>query len=205
MSDKDNFLFSKCLDYTRALLDYDRKFTFRVSTGLGFNFCFNNFESGHPETKFVKKKKTPSQLRRDQKRIETFRETKKAKVAGPSEAEAHYELMIDAHPNCTVDDITEAITTNYFGILGLDKAKEGNENLRYIKIHKIAQKQVIVKSETGEEYKSLQVFKVVTKDIEEARNTIESWNEDHNFDDLAFKNYVYDSIKVKVKEVARIQ
>ena len=98
--EEENFLFSKCLEFSRSLLDKDRKFTFEVNTSSGFTFSFSNLDSGKPEEKLMKRKKTPSQLKRNKKRMEIFN-SKKAKEVGKPESLTEYELKMEAHVNCT--------------------------------------------------------------------------------------------------------
>ena len=67
-------LLNQCLEFAKAFLDEDRRFSFSVQTSDGFNFTFNN-SIGNPNT--MEKKKSPSQLRRDQLRIGKFIQKKK--------------------------------------------------------------------------------------------------------------------------------
>ena len=151
----------------------------------------------------MKRKKTPSQLKRNKKRMEIFN-SKKAKEAGKLESLTEYALKMEAHVNCTTEDIVEAIETNYFGILGLDKTKIGEKlDLKYLKVQKLEENQLIGKTE--DKCKDLKVFKVSTKDIDEARTTIESWREDHKFDDFAFRNSDCRNMKINVRGVSRLR
>ena len=70
----ESSLLNQCLEFAKAFLDEDRRFSFSVQTSDGFNFTFNN-GIGNPNT--VGKKKSPSQLRRDQLRIGKFIQKKK--------------------------------------------------------------------------------------------------------------------------------
>ena len=76
MSKEDENMLSKCLDFTRSLLDKERSFTFNVKTSSGFNFNFSNKDYGIPEPRVIKKK-MPSQLRRSHQHMENFVKKKK--------------------------------------------------------------------------------------------------------------------------------
>ena len=202
---KEETLFSKCLDFTRLLLDKNEEFTFDVKIRTGFSFNFSNQDSGMPALKMkkmMKNRKTPSQIRRNQKRMEIFQQRKKEEATGKPEALAEYELNIDAHAKCTIDDIVEVIETNFYETIKEKKGDQPNKVSQILKIKKIEQKQVITKIE--QELQNLQIFKIAVKNIEVARDIIESWNLNHMFDDLAFKNAVYGKIKINIKEVNRI-
>ena len=82
-------MLSKCLDFTRSLLDKDRSFTINIKTSSGFNFKFSNQDSGTPEPRVLK------ELRRSQQRMENFVKMKKEVFEVPDTAQ--YELEIDAH------------------------------------------------------------------------------------------------------------
>ena len=116
-------------------------------------------------------------------------------------AEAEYEVMIDAHETCTSEDIIEAIHTNFIG--ALDEIKDfDNDHLRHIVIEQQTKPLGERKSENN--FKNLQVFRVVVKKNDVLTNIIEGWN-DGIFDDLAFRNAVYDTgIKIDVIEVLRL-
>ena len=195
---EESELFSRCLEFTRSLLNTKTSFSFQVSTGSGFNFDFNNQTSGQPEMKLEKKKKTPSQLKRNQERMKTFLEKKKDEPSGILEKEAKYELKVDPHTKCTFEDIYEAVETNFIGTLDEAKIgeKEPSRNFRLKKLRKAGMK---------DEFPNMQVFEMTVKDTEDAKNAVESWKDQFNFDDLAFKNSVYGEIKIKVREVVKVR
>ena len=200
MSEDENPLFAKCLDFTRSLVENNQEFSFKVSTRCGYVFSFTNQESGKPES--WKKKKTPSQIKRNQLRMEKFREKQAREASGkPDAAAAEYELKVQAHATCTTEDVIEAIETNFFGTLNdLDKAKSGvYEDLKDMKVNKLEQKQVIRKIDG--EFRNLQVYKVAIKDNDVARKVIESWNGGQVFDDYAFRKSDCKEIRIKIKEV----
>ena len=74
--------------------------------------CATNFSSqnsGKPVNGSSRKKKTPSQLRRNKERLEKFIQKKKSEESDLTDL-AEYELKMDAHKNCT-----EADTIQKFG------------------------------------------------------------------------------------------
>ena len=78
---KENTMFTKCLEFSKAFLESDVKFSFHVETSDGFKFRFDNKSSpgpGTPGSKFIRK--SPSQLKRNRLRMEKFLEKKKSVV-----------------------------------------------------------------------------------------------------------------------------
>ena len=145
-----------------------------------------------------KKKKTPSQIKRNQERMKSFLE-KKREASGILEDEAEYELKVEAHARCTKEDIVEAVETNFWG--ALDDAKiEADDSMRNIKIKKSEKLQI--KRIKGE-FRNLQVFNIVIKDKDEARNIIGDWKD--TFDDYAFKNTDCAEIRINIREIERIR
>ena len=63
----------------------NEEFTFDAKTRTGFSFNFSSQDSGMPELKMkkmMKNRKTPSQIRRNQKRMEIFQQRKKEEATG---------------------------------------------------------------------------------------------------------------------------
>ena len=77
MSGDENALLEKCLDFIRSYLECKEAFALNVKTSSGFTFNFNNSDSGNPGAR-LKKKKTPSQVKRDRVRMEKFRKLREA-------------------------------------------------------------------------------------------------------------------------------
>ena len=64
-------------------------------------------------------------------------------------------------------------------------------------------RQFIVKKVTHDQ-SMLKVYKMVVKDDPIATIIVEGWKQRYKFDELAFKNYDYENIKIRVKEVKRL-
>ena len=203
----ESSLFSKCLEFTRSLLDTKRGFSFQMNTSSGFNFNFTNQDSGKPEIPLKKRKNSPSQRNRNNERMKAFLEKKSKEASGIQEAslktnEAEYELKVEAHEKCSTEDIVEAVEANFFG--ALDRAKvDAKDPIRIFKFKKSEEKHVIRKIKG--EFRNLQVFKIIIKETETARNVIESWKDEYKFDDYAFKNSDCSTITIKVREVERLR
>ena len=85
MSGDENALLTKCLDFTRSLLECKEAFALNTKTSSGFTFSFNNSDSGNQAPR-LHRKKTPSQVKRDRVRMEKFRERKLREASGTPEA-----------------------------------------------------------------------------------------------------------------------
>ena len=110
------------------------------------------------------------------------------------DGKAHFELKVLAHEKCTNKDVVEAITENFFGTL--DQKKVG-------KIYTV--RHLIIKEANMETEKVQEKYTIIVRDAKTAVETVGIWNEPYEFDDLAFKNAVYDELKVQIKEVKRIR
>ena len=111
-------------------------------------------------------------------------------IDGTADRNVCYELTVEAHMECTHDDVIEAIEANFFGSLDDENVKE-NDPLRYIIVQQADENQ--------------KLYEVAVKDNETSMKVIEKWNDPYEFDDLAFKNSVYDKIKIKIREVRRLE
>ena len=119
---EDESLLSKCLEFARYLSETD-KFSFQSKSSSGFNFNFSNRDPGMPESSTKKRKKSPSQIKRNQERIKNFVEKKKGEASGkPDDASdfVEYTMMMEAHANCTTADIVEVIKVNFWENVGSD-------------------------------------------------------------------------------------
>ena len=139
MSVDESSVIAKRLDFSRSLLDKGTRFTFQLKTESGFSFNLSNQDTGKPELK--KRNKTPSQLRRNQERLEKFIVKKKSEAVANS---AEYELKMDVHENCTDQD-TEVIETNFIEDLKVRAKDNQFEEFKIVKIKKVQDKQVIRK------------------------------------------------------------
>ena len=201
MSSDENALLAKCLDFTRSLLECKEAFTLNVKTSFGFVFNFNNTESGNPGA-WSRRKKTPSQVKRDQERMKKFRERKLREASGiPEATEAKYELKVDAHEKCSDSDIIEVIETNFYEAPEIKSEIEASSI--HLTIKKSNEKQAIMKID--DEFKNVQIFTVCVKENEIARNIIESWKHFHQFDDYAFKNSDLKNLKINIRGVKRLK
>jgi hypothetical protein len=109
-------------------------------------------------------------------------------IDGTEDRNVYYELTVEAHMECTYDDVIETIKANFFGSLDDENVKE-NDPLRYIIVQQADENQ--------------KLYEVAVKDNETSMKVIEKWNIPYEFDDLAFKNSVYD--KIKIREVLRLE
>ena len=109
-----------------------------------------------------------------------------------------YELKIEEHPNCSGDDIIEAIETNFYGILD-DRKVVKSDPIRHILVEKTDMKYEIRKIEN--ELRNLKVFRVTVEDDEIVKDVIEGWKKVCNFDDYAFKNSDCKNIRIRVRDV----
>ena len=83
---EDESLLSKCLEFARCLSGTE-KFSLQLKTRSGFNFSISNRDPGIPEFTSMKKKKTPSQVKRNQERMKNLLEKKKSEASGtPADA-----------------------------------------------------------------------------------------------------------------------
>ena len=168
-----------------------------MKTESGFSFNLSNQDTGKPELK--KRNKTPSQLRRNQERLEEFIVKKKSEAVANS---AEYELKMDVHANCTDQDTMEVIQTNFIEDLKVRAKDKQFEELKLFKIKKVQDKQVIRKIEGV--FRNLEIFRIVIKDHEIARNIIEDWKEIQNFDSRAFRNSHNSEMVIEVKEIRKL-
>ena len=108
------------------------------------------------------------------------------------DGKAHFELKVDAHEKCTNQDVVEAIKENFFGTLDIKKVGKVDP-VRHL----------IIKEDTINISKVQDKYTIAVRENEIAIETVGLWNEPYEFDDLAFKNAVYDKVKIKIKEVKR--
>ena len=100
-ADVNAMVLDKCLAFCQALVQSNNHFTFKLTIG-DVNF---NFENKKPEKSFwTKKKKSPSQVRREERRRQ-----EKAKVNDPKEAgKASEEHFKPVAFNCSQCDFTSS-------------------------------------------------------------------------------------------------
>ena len=89
---------NKCLAFCQALVSSNQKFTFTLSIGKE-TFNFDNKELVASSCVHKKKKKSPSQIRREEKR----REARKLKIA---------EKVADVSPSATLQQAAEKTAVN---------------------------------------------------------------------------------------------
>ena len=114
--------------------------------------------------------------------------------------EAEYELKVDAHIKVRNFDVVEAIEENYNGTLN-DQKIDVNDPSRYILVQKIKEEPF----ENENEKRTLLSYRVFVNNNVVSKTLIESWKLQRNFDDLAFRNAVYDKIQVRIHEVKKIE
>ena len=111
---------------------------------------------------------------------------------GTGDVKAKYELKIEAPEVVTHEDIVEAIDANFLGTLD-DVNVEKNNFLRHFNVKKVTDDQSLLK-----------IYTMVVNDDPIVTDIVEGWKERYKFDELAFKNYDYENIKIRVKEVKRL-
>ena len=216
----ENTMFTKCLEFSKAFLENDVKFSFHVETSDGFKFRFDNKSSpgpGTPGSKFIRK--SPSQLKRNRLRMEKFLEKKKSAVeAGVPEQvpdrnggeiiekhfdenieKATYEIHFEA-PNCLDSEVMECFKANYIDELKCNKVF--GEDTKY-EIDRSDTKHVIKKID--DVMTSLQIFEVVIPNKPDVRKVIELFTSESMFDHEAFKNAVKGKKFVKLRKIGRIK
>ena len=72
MSAEDSSLAAKCMDFCHALTSQDKSFTFSLTLGSNFTFSLDTKENLSPASKAVKRKKSPSAKRRNERRRAEF-------------------------------------------------------------------------------------------------------------------------------------
>ena len=117
-------------------------------------------------------------------------------ISGVDDSKAHFEVKVEAHEKCTNKDVIEVIQENFFGTL--DQKHVGKTDpIRHL----------IIREEKDEllEIPVQGKYRIVVRDDKLATDIVALWNEPYEFDDLAFKNAIYDKIKIKIKEVKRVR
>ena len=109
-----------------------------------------------------------------------------------------YELKVAAHKKCKNYDIIEAIEVNFDGALDNLKVEE-NDKSRYFDVHKKESKEL-----TDEKDRNLFTYRLVVRDLDQAKRVVESWKNKSQFDDLAFKNAEYGRVRVRILEVNKV-
>ena len=72
MSAVDSSLAAKCMDFCHALTSQDKSFTFSLTLGSNFTFSLDTKENLSPASQAVKRKKSPSAKRRNERRRAEF-------------------------------------------------------------------------------------------------------------------------------------
>ena len=174
-----------CLNLTNTVLEANKTAYLSVRIGSDFNFTFNNQER-NPLT--WKKKKSPSQARRDEGRLNQFQK-KKSKDASQDEAPLEdpkkdeknedtesYEMHFDA-PNCSDKEIEECFDYNLKDELkGMHLEKDDTGYIFKKKDEKL------VFRKYGEHYKALKTFIVTIKNKAEVKKAMEVFLDTVNFD-----------------------
>ena len=76
---------------------------------------------------------------------------------------------------------------------------EENDKSRYIDVHKKESKEL-----TDEKDRNLFTYRLVVRDLDQAKRVVESWKNKSQFDDLAFKNAEYGKVRVRILEVNKV-
>ena len=156
-----------------------------------------------PELSRKKKKKTPSQIKRNQERMKNFLEKKKGEASGtPDNASdvVEYTMKMEAHADCTTADIVEVIKVNFLEDLDSENVSK-EDPVRDVDIKKIDEKQVIRKIEG--KFRNLQVFSICFKHDAVAIKVVESWKDENKFDDQACLNSSKGELQIQAREVQR--
>ena len=112
------------------------------------------------------------------------------------DSKAHFEVKVEAHEKCTNKDVIEVIQENFFGTL--DQKHVGKTDpIRHLIIREEKDKLLEIPVQGK--------YRIVVRDDKLATDIVALWNEPYEFDELAFKNAIYDKIKIKIKEVKRVR
>ena len=117
-------------------------------------------------------------------------------IDGLVDSDASYKLQIEAHDDCTEEEVLEALDANFHDTLK-DKIKGDNKELNHLVIQNLNE-------ESACENEKLMNFKIEVKENVLATSIIESWKERYQFDELAFKNYDYENRSIRIDKVTRL-
>ena len=143
-----------------------------------------------PWPPLIRRKKTPSQLRRDQKRKQDFLKKKDAapledpKKDGNIDDTLSYEMQFDA-PNCSDEEIQECFDFNLKDEL---KGKHLEKDDTAYSFKKKDAKLILKKD--GENYKALKTFIVKIKNKEQVKKAMAVFVDTVNFDPSCFKGAI---------------
>ena len=119
-------------------------------------------------------------------------------VDGLVDSVADYELQIEAHEDCTEEEVTEAVEANFLGTLS-DQKEGNNAELNHLVI-----KNLNLESACENDKRKIVSYKVTVKENVLATSIIESWKERYKFDELAFQNYDYENRSIRIDKVTRM-
>jgi hypothetical protein len=153
-----------------------------------------------PWPPLIRRKKTPSQDRRDQKRKQDFLEKKDtAPLEDPKKDDTKddilsYEMQFDA-PNCSDEEIQKCFDFNLKDELkGENVEKEDTE----YSFEKKDEKLILKKD--GENYKALKIFIVKIKNKEQVKKAMEVFVDTVNFDPAVFKGTIRTAKQANLRE-----
>ena len=204
-------LLTMCVNLTNSVLEAKKTAYISIRIGNEFNFTFNNQER-NPFT--WTKKKSPSQARRDEERLNQFQKKKAEEGKGVSIEEAQledskkdernektvaYELQFDA-PNCTEDEIEECFDFNFKDELkGMDLDKDDTAYSFKKKDARLVLKKV------GQNYESMKTFIVKINDNEQVKKAMEVFADNVNFDPACFKGAIRNEKLANLREFKKLQ
>ena len=108
------------------------------------------------------------------------------------------ELRIEAHEDCTEEEVTEAVEANFLGTLS-DQKEGDNPELNHLVIQNLN-----LESKCANDKRKLFSYKVTVKENVLASRIIESWKERYKFDELAFQNYDNENRSIRIDKVTRM-
>ena len=119
-------------------------------------------------------------------------------IDGNADGEAHYELKIETHDDCTHNEIVEAMEANFFGTID-DKKIEDSDYLKSWIIQHLKKESLL-----ENEKRKVVNYRIAVKENDSVRRIIRSWQGRYNFDELAFKNYDYENRNIRILDVLRV-
>ena len=166
----------------------------------------------------TRSRKTPSQIRRDQRRKEAFLAKKRdaenetsvdaaaSEVVQLEEIEKEenksdvtsYEMLFDA-PNCSDKEIEECFNFNFEDELKSSEIEKDNT------VYKFEPKDSkLVFKKYGDQYKSLKTFVVEVRNNEEVKKIMDVFLDTVNFDPACFKGAIRNEKQANLREVKKL-
>ena len=108
------------------------------------------------------------------------------------DSDASYQLQIEAHDDCTEEEVIEALIANFHGTLK-DQMEGDNKELNHLVTQNLNEE-----SACENEKRKIMNFKIAVKENVLVTSIIESWKEHYQFYELALKNYDYENRSIRI-------